>query len=128
MKISNVAWLEKRLGFIRVLGEKTARQRQIIDLIDRKETLTESEKKLLHVLATAEKNQIQRQEAQQQQAIQHRMAQRKSRRKRNHKMFIAAGIMSETGLIDKITGELNYDRYTLLKEFRELKMKLDTNP
>ncbi|XIW23650.1 hypothetical protein AB2I67_26885, partial (plasmid) [Escherichia coli] len=36
--------------------EQTARQRQIIDLIDNEAGLTEQERKLLHVLATAEKN------------------------------------------------------------------------
>ncbi|MGK3681348.1 hypothetical protein, partial [Escherichia coli] len=32
MRISNIEWLKKRIGFIRKLGEQTARQRQIIDL------------------------------------------------------------------------------------------------
>ncbi|HAX0200416.1 TPA: hypothetical protein JYL00_004914, partial [Escherichia coli CD436] len=31
MRISNIEWLKKRIGFIRKLGEQTARQRQIID-------------------------------------------------------------------------------------------------
>ncbi|HDS2222920.1 TPA: hypothetical protein QIB84_005832, partial [Klebsiella variicola] len=56
MRISNIEWLKKRIGFIRKLGEQTARQRQIIDLIDNEAGLTEQERKLLHVLATAEKN------------------------------------------------------------------------
>ncbi|MGT0796738.1 hypothetical protein [Shigella sonnei] len=34
MRISNIEWLKKRIGFIRKLGEQTARQRQIIDLLD----------------------------------------------------------------------------------------------
>lgn len=55
MRISNIEWLKKRIGFIRKLGEQTARQRQIIDLIDNEAGLTEQERKLLHVLATAEK-------------------------------------------------------------------------
>lgn len=55
MRISNIEWLKKRLGFIRKLGEQTARQRQIIDLLDNEAGLTEQERKLLHVLATAEK-------------------------------------------------------------------------
>lgn len=32
--ISNAEWLKKRIGFIRKLGRKTTRQRQIIDLLD----------------------------------------------------------------------------------------------
>lgn len=55
MRISNIEWLKKRLGFIRKLGEQTARQRQIIDLLDNEAGLTEQERKLLHVLATAKK-------------------------------------------------------------------------
>ncbi len=55
MRISNIEWLKKRIGFIRKLGEQTARQRQIIDLLDNEAGLTEQERKLLHVLATAEK-------------------------------------------------------------------------
>lgn len=51
MRISNVEWLKKRIASIRKQGEKTARQRQIIDLLDDKASLSE----LLHILATAEK-------------------------------------------------------------------------
>ena len=40
MRISNIEWLKKRIGFIRKLGEQTARQRQIIDLIDNEAGLT----------------------------------------------------------------------------------------
>jgi hypothetical protein len=58
MRISNIEWLKKRIGFIRKLGEQTARQRQIIDLIDNEAGLTEQERKLLHVLATAEKKRL----------------------------------------------------------------------
>ena len=43
MRISNIEWLKKRIGFIRKLGEQTARQRQIIDLIDNEAGLTEQE-------------------------------------------------------------------------------------
>ncbi|WP_216084637.1 hypothetical protein [Shigella flexneri] len=58
MRISNIEWLKKRIGFIRKLGEQTARQRQIIDLLDNEAGLTEQERKLLHVLATAEKKRL----------------------------------------------------------------------
>ncbi|WP_215257559.1 hypothetical protein, partial [Escherichia coli] len=40
MRISNIEWLKKRIGFIRKLGEQTARQRQIIDLLDNEAGLT----------------------------------------------------------------------------------------
>ena len=45
MRISNIEWLKKRIRFIRKLGEQTARQRQIIDLIDNEAGLTEQERK-----------------------------------------------------------------------------------
>ncbi|WP_187574977.1 hypothetical protein [Escherichia coli] len=72
MRISNIEWLKKRIGFIRKLGEQTARQRQIIDLLDNEAGLTEQERKLLHVLATAEKNDLQAQESERKQAVQKR--------------------------------------------------------
>ncbi|WP_181858076.1 hypothetical protein [Klebsiella pneumoniae] len=43
MRISNVEWLKKRIAFIRKLGEKTARQQQIIDLLDDEASLSETE-------------------------------------------------------------------------------------
>lgn len=72
MRISNIEWLKKRIGFIRKLGEQTARQRQIIDLLDNEAGLTEQERKLLHVLATAE-NDLQAQESERKQAVQKRI-------------------------------------------------------
>lgn len=59
MRISNVEWIKKRIGFIRKLGDKTTRQRQIIDLLDDGDSLSESDRRILHVLATAEKDDIQ---------------------------------------------------------------------
>ncbi len=56
MRISNIDWLKKRIGFIRKLGEQTARQRQIIDLLDNEAGLLEQERKLLHVLRQRRKN------------------------------------------------------------------------
>ncbi|WP_179289318.1 hypothetical protein [Salmonella enterica] len=90
MRISNIEWLKKRIGFIRKLGEQTARQRQIIDLLDNEAGLTEQERKLLHVLATAEKNDLQAQESERKQAVQKRIEGKKQRRERNHRLFLAA--------------------------------------
>ena len=100
MRISNIEWLKKRIGFIRKLGEQTARQRQIIDLIDNEAGLTEQERKLLHVLATAEKNDLQAQESERKQAVQKRIEGKKQRRERNHRLFLAAGLLIEAGLVD----------------------------
>ncbi|WP_172398214.1 hypothetical protein [Escherichia coli] len=94
MRISNIDWLKKRIGFIRKLGEQTARQRQIIDLLDNEAGLTEQERKLLHVLATAEKNELQAQENARKQANQKRMEGKTQRRERNHRLFLAAGLLN----------------------------------
>ncbi|WP_423411744.1 hypothetical protein ACOXO5_28135 (plasmid) [Klebsiella pneumoniae] len=111
MRISNIEWLKKRIGFIRKLGEQTARQRQIIDLIDNEAGLTEQERKLLHVLATAEKNDLQAQEERTKtRRSKNRSRGKKQRRERNHRLFLAAGLLIEAGLVDTKTGELCYKR------------------
>lgn len=124
MRISNIEWLKKRIGFIRKLGEQTARQRQIIDLID----ITEQERKLLHVLATAEKNDLQAQESERKQAVQKRIEGKKQRRERNHRLFLAAGLLIEAGLVDTKTGELCYKKDRILQALKELKYDLETSP
>lgn len=132
MRISNIEWLKKRIGFIRKLGEQTARQRQIIDLIDNEAGLTEQERKLLHVLATAEKNDLQAQESERKQAVQKRIEgkkqRKKQRRERNHRLFLAAGLLIEAGLVDTKTGELCYKKDRILQALKELKYDLETSP
>lgn len=128
MRISNVEWLKKRIGFIRKLGEKTARQRQIIELLQNESSLTNSEKRLLHVLATAEKNALQEQDAALKKAVQARISGQKNRRERNHKLFLAAGLMIDAGLVETKTGELNVDREKLLTALKRVRCDLETLP
>lgn len=128
MRISNVEWLKKRIGFIRLLGEQTARQRQIIELLDNETELTEQERKLLHVLATAEKNDLQAQVTERKLAAQKRVEGKKQRRERNHRLFLAAGLLIEAGLVDTKTGELYYQKDMLLHRLKELKYDLETSP
>ncbi|WP_149021251.1 MobA/MobL family protein [Escherichia coli] len=109
-------------------GEQTARQRQIIDLIDNEAGLTEQERKLLHVLATAEKNDLQAQESERKQAVQKRIEGKKQRRERNHRLFLAAGLLIEAGLVDTKTGELCYKKDRILQALKELKYDLETSP
>lgn len=90
MRISNIEWLKKRIGFIRKLGEQTARQRQIIDLLDNEAGLTEQE--------------------------------------RNHRLFLAAGLLIEAGLVDTKTGELRYKKDRILQALKEIKYDLETSP
>lgn len=128
MRISNIEWLKKRIGFIRKLGEQTARQRQIIDLLDNEAGLTEQERKLLHVLATAEKNELQAQENARKQANQKRMEGKTQRRERNHRLFLAAGLLIEAGLVDTKTGELRYQKDNILQKLKAIRLDLETSP
>ncbi|EIY2811654.1 hypothetical protein MML08_004985 [Escherichia coli] len=128
MRISNVEWLKKRIGFIRKLGEQTARQRQIIDLLDNEAGLTEQERKLLHVLATAEKNDLQAQESERKQALQKRIEGKKQRRERNHRLFLAAGLLIEAGLVESKTGNLKFKRELTLQALKRIRYELETSP
>ena len=128
MRISNIEWLKKRIEFIRKLGKQTARQRQIIDLLDNEDRLTEQERKLLHVLATAEKNDLQAQESERKQAIQKRIEGKNQRRERNHRLFLAAGLLIEAGLVDTKTGELRSQKDMVLQRLKPIKYDLDTCP
>ena len=114
MRPTNIEWITRRIVFIRKLSEKTGRQREIIRLLDI-ENRTSLEQKQLHVLATAEKKELQRQETQRRLEIQERIAGKRKRRERNHQMFISAGLLTESGIADKKTGKLNYDREMLLR-------------
>ncbi|KGH51335.1 hypothetical protein GS19_02750, partial [Acinetobacter idrijaensis] len=49
-------------------------------------------------------------------------------RERNHRLFLAAGLLIEAGLVDTKTGELCYKKDRILQELKELKYDLDTSP
>lgn len=123
MRTTNIEWIAKRMGLIRKFNEKTARQREIIRLLDI-ENRTSLEQKQLHVLATAEKNELQRQETEQRLEIQERIANKKKRRERNHQMFISVGMLTQSGLVDKVTGKPNYDPKRLIQSFTRFNQKL----
>ena len=123
MRTTNIEWVAKRMELIRKFSEKTTRQREIIRLLDI-ENRTSLEQKQLHVLATAEKNELQRQETAQRLEIQERIANKKKRRKRNHQMFLSAGMLTQSGLVDKVTGKPNYDPERLIQSFTRFNQKL----
>lgn len=123
MRTTNIEWVAKRMGLIRKFNEKTKRQQEIIRLLDI-ENRTSLEQKQLHVLATAEKNALQRQETEQRLEIQKRIANKKKRRERNHQMFISAGMLTQSGLVDKVTGQPNYDPERLIESFTRFNQKL----
>lgn len=123
MRTTNIEWVAKRMGLIRKFKEQTKRQREIIRLLDI-ENRTSLEQKQLHVLATAEKNELQRQETAQRLEIQERIVNKKKRRERNHQMFLSAGMLTKSGLVDKITGKPSYDPERLIRSFTRFNQKL----
>lgn len=127
MRFSNVEWLKKRIGFIRKLGEQTARQRQIIDLLDDENSLCEADWRLLHVQATAEKNDLQSRDESRKLEVQKRIEGKKNRRERNHKLFLAAGLMIDAGLVYSATGELKFDQKILLARLKWIRVHLETD-
>lgn len=124
MRPTNIEWITLRMAFIRKLSEKTVRQREIIRLLDI-ENRTSLEQKQLHVLSTAEKKELQRQETQQRLEVQERIAGRRRRRERNHQMYLAAGMLTQSGLVDKVTGKPNHDPERLIDIFRQVHQKLN---
>ncbi|MEY0256418.1 hypothetical protein AB7X32_22015 [Morganella morganii] len=126
MRTTNIGWIEERMTFIRKFSEKTGRQQEIIRLLDI-ENRTSLEQKQLHVLATAEKSELQRRETQQRLEVQERIAGRRRRRERNHQMFLAAGMLTQSGLVDKVTGKPNYDKDMLTRAFTQFNQKLKQN-
>ena len=127
MRISNVEWLKKRIAFIRKLGEKTARQRQIIDLLDDEASLSETERRLLHVLATAEKTRCRNGMPHRKRRFRRGFQGRKTQGERNHRLFLAAGLMIDAGLVDTKTGELNFDHEKLLTALKRVRYDLETS-
>ncbi|OUF72040.1 hypothetical protein AZ004_005098, partial [Escherichia coli] len=53
---------------------------------------------------------------------------KKQRRERNHRLFLAAGLLIEAGQVDTKTGELYYKKDKILQVLKELKYDLETSP
>ena len=45
-----------------------------------------------------------------------------------HRLFLAAGLLIEAGLVDTKTGELCYKKDRILQALKELKYDLETSP
>ena len=63
----------------------------------------------------------------QKKAVQARISGQKNRRERNHKLFLAAGLMIDAGLVDTKTGELNFDHEKLLTALKRVRYDLETS-
>lgn len=108
MRISNVEWLKKRIGFIRKLGRKQhgngrlstcwmMRLRSVRLTGDCSTFWQPLKKRVAGTGCRAEKGGS---------GTDFRS---ENRRERNHKLFLAAGLMIDAGLVDTKTGELNFD-------------------
>ncbi|HHN9793993.1 TPA: conjugal transfer protein TraD, partial [Escherichia coli] len=53
---------------------------------------------------------------------------KKQRRERNHRLFLAAGLLIKAGLVDTKTGELCYKKDRILQALKEIKYDLETSP
>lgn len=96
-------------------------------MLDDEDSLCEADRRLLHVLATAEKNDLQSRDESRKLEVQKRIEGKKSRRERNHKLFLAAGLMIEAGLVDSATGELKFDQKILLSRLKLIRARLETD-
>ncbi|HHX0506382.1 TPA: hypothetical protein ACU06H_005087, partial [Enterobacter hormaechei] len=73
------------------------------------------------------KNALQERDAAQKKAVQARISGQKNRRERNHRLFLAAGLMIDAGLVDTKTGELNVDHEKLLTALKRVRYDLETS-
>ncbi len=99
-----------------------------MDRMENEAGSTEQERELRHVREKAEKNDVQAQESERKQAVQKRIEGKKQRRERNHRLFLAAGLLIEAGLVDTKTGELCYKKDGILQALKEIKYDLETSP
>jgi hypothetical protein len=129
MRISNIEWLKKRIGFIRKLGEQTARQRQIIDLIDNEAGLTEQDANFSTYWQQLEKNDLQAQESERKQAVQKRIEGKKTTTGTQSPALSRgwATDRSRTGRHQK-QASYAYKKDRILQALKELKYDLETSP
>lgn len=73
------------------------------------------------------KNALQERDSAQKKAVQARISGQKNRRERNHRLFLAAGLMIDAGLVDTKTGELNFDHEKLLTALKRVRYDLETS-
>ncbi|MCI3092836.1 hypothetical protein MMS54_29265, partial [Escherichia coli] len=57
-----------------------------------------------------------------------RMEGKTPRRERNHRLFLAAGLLIEAGLVDTNTGELRYPKDNILQKLKAIRLDLETSP
>lgn len=85
-RLTNIEWVAKRMGLIRKFNDKTTRQRLIIQLLDKAE-LSSVEFKQLHYLATEEKVELQKQDAERRVAMLEQKARQLKRREQKYRQY-----------------------------------------
>ncbi|MBW1074207.1 hypothetical protein, partial [Escherichia coli] len=61
------------------------------------------------------------------QVIQKRIEGKKQRRERNHRLFLAAGLLIEAGLVESKTGNLKFKRELTLQALKRIRYELETS-
>lgn len=115
-------WIENRLQYIRGLKSPNEQQRLMLELAERDE-LTSKEQRTFNLLVRAEKTAERALKAKADVARVLSTEQREQRKKRNHELYKAAGLMSLAGVVDKKTGKLSVDAGMLVGLLSALKMK-----
>lgn len=113
-------WFENRLQYIKGLKSPNEQQRLMLELAERGE-LTSKEQRTLNLLIRAEKTAERALKAKADVARVLSAEQREQRKKRNHELYKAAGLMSLAGVVDKKTGKLSVDAGVLVGLLLSLK-------
>lgn len=118
-----IEWLQKRITYIDALKNPTESQK-LLSILGKKNPRTNTEERQLQILskaeAAAEKFAVARSAVTHMLTTEKKAAAKAERTARNHQMMMAAGLMSQAGLLDKKTGQPLVDRGALLGALVEL--------
>ncbi|HID8404862.1 TPA: conjugal transfer protein TraD [Serratia marcescens] len=109
----NNEWLQNRLDYLRGLRKPTAQQQLLMALADLPQR-SSKEQRRLDVLVRAERFAEKAQKARGEANRVLSEEQRQLRKKRDHALYRAAGLLGVAGIVDTVTGELLIDAGVLV--------------
>lgn len=112
-------WMTERLAYLRGLKAPSDQQGLLILLAEKPDRSADDERKLA-ALVRAEKTAQRAQKARADAARIVNAEKETARKARDHEMYLAAGLLSLAGLVDKTTGKPTRDRGELLGALLEL--------
>lgn len=115
----NTEWLKQRLEYLHGLHKPSAQQQLLMALADLPQR-SSREQRQLEVLVRAEKAAERAQKARGEANGVLDTESRQSRKKRDHALYRAAGLMGVAGVVDGKTGELHIDAGVLVGALRHL--------